>query len=159
MQYRKRPVVIDAVQWLGTTDSFREVCAWAPNMDLKTGYNMTSRTLSIITLEGTMTAQCNDWIIRGIKGEYYPCKPDIFEATYTLATTGKAALQIVDELRTSGPTHLTGVADEAADMIERLVDALDRLLWLHDYKDRCGETAAYLEQQPRAWDAARGVLE
>ena len=159
MQYRKRPVVIDAIQWLGTTDSFRDICVWAPNIDLKTGYNATTRTLSIITLEGTMTAQCNDWIIRGVKGEYYPCKPDIFEATYTLATSGKTALQIVDDLRTSIPDRMPGVADEAADMITMLVDALDRLVWLKDYKDRCGKTPAYQEQQPKAWDAARAVLE
>lgn len=41
-----------------------------------------SRELTIETLEGNMRASCDDWIIQGVKGEFYPCKPDIFEATY-----------------------------------------------------------------------------
>lgn len=43
---------------------------------LRSGY------VSILTLEGRMRAECGDWIIKGVKGEFYPCKPDIFEATY-----------------------------------------------------------------------------
>ena len=40
--------------------------------------------MRVVTLEGTMVASCGDWIIKGVKGEFYPCKPDIFEATYEL---------------------------------------------------------------------------
>lgn len=56
MKFRKKPVVIDAEQ--------------------------TQQIVKIKTLEGTMFAQPGDWIITGVKGERYPCKPDIFEATY-----------------------------------------------------------------------------
>ena len=47
---------------------------------------MGSRTFSIKTLEGNMKAENNDWIIKGVNGEFYPCKPDIFEKTYELVT-------------------------------------------------------------------------
>ena len=80
-RYRKRPVVIDAVRWTG--DNQGEVAAILGD-DLK-GVSPLGRSgeqLLIRTLEGTMTAERGDWIIRGIKGEAYPCKPDIFEATY-----------------------------------------------------------------------------
>ncbi len=82
MKFRKKPVVIEAFQWKPdahvseTPNWFFEACArsecW-PEFD---------RTLSIRTLEGTMAAQVGDWIIRGVQGELYPCKPDIFAATY-----------------------------------------------------------------------------
>lgn len=47
--------------------------------------------ITIRTLEGDMTASPGDWIIRGVQGEFYPCKPDIFEATYEPVTSGGAA--------------------------------------------------------------------
>jgi len=77
MRYRKRPVVIDAIQFDGTNhDAVADFCAPQP---VKVGGNF---TLIIPTLEGEMTASARDWIIKGVKGEFYPCKPDIFEATY-----------------------------------------------------------------------------
>lgn len=76
MKYRKRPVVIEAMQ-LTETNSL-EVYNWI-NTDQA---SKCGSVVKIETLEGTMTANVGDWIIRGVKGEYYPCKPDIFEATY-----------------------------------------------------------------------------
>ncbi len=79
MKYRKRPVVIEAVQWDGS--NVAEVMKWAgPGIV----HAQTSDVLCISTLEGVMTAQPGDWIIRGIKGELYPCKPDIFAGLYDL---------------------------------------------------------------------------
>ena len=80
MQYRKKPVVIDAVQWDGSKMSFDEIIKmglknWKPG-------EMGSNTFIIETLEGEHLAKNGDFIIRGVKGEFYPCKPDIFEATY-----------------------------------------------------------------------------
>ena len=82
MKYRKKPVVIEAVQWLGKK-SYDEVgmflhgaCALFHNPLDEGGF------ITIETLEGTMTANYGDWIIKGVKGEFYPCKPDIFAATY-----------------------------------------------------------------------------
>lgn len=75
-KFRKKPVVIDAFQW--TID---EVPEWWTNLK---GTTMDIATMSafIPTLEGTMEAKKGDYIIRGVKGEVYPCKPDIFEMTY-----------------------------------------------------------------------------
>ena len=80
MNYRKKPVVIEAFQWTGDTRVLADFTKG------KTGrlLQVYGDTLTIHTLEGEMTANNGDWIIRGVKGELYPCKPDIFEATYDL---------------------------------------------------------------------------
>ena len=73
-KYRKKPVVVDAIQWTG--DNISEIMKWV-------GDNAYFRdTLYIKTLEGVHRASVGDYIIKGIKGEFYPCKPDIFEKTY-----------------------------------------------------------------------------
>lgn len=89
-KFRKIPVVIEAVQWDGINlqeiknfvgdDLQYTICdtAWEagkgrPHVDMK-----------IKTLEGDMKAQVGDYIIKGVKGEFYPCKPDVFELTYEL---------------------------------------------------------------------------
>lgn len=83
-QFRKKPVVIEAMQFNGGwSGDGRVILDWMVN-----GGNWTAGgsgepgTLNIHTLEGVMTAVEGDWIIRGVKGEFYPCKPDIFAATY-----------------------------------------------------------------------------
>lgn len=93
MQYRKKPVVIDAILWDGTEKCMHEVVlpffgdiSKLPNdgthVNPGLGYTPPTGELDIPTLEGVMTAKPGDWIIKGVKGEFYPCKPDIFEATY-----------------------------------------------------------------------------
>lgn len=78
-QYRKKPVVIDAVQWMGNLDEMTEFVTvpWhtGPIRDEEV-------SMFIPTLEGEMEANPGDWIIKGVQGEFYPCKPEIFEATY-----------------------------------------------------------------------------
>lgn len=87
--YRKKPVIVQAIEWTGA--NIDEVIAFAfdghlPSDDIHVGdgvgYTPALGTLDIPTLEGTMTALPGDWIIRGVKGEVYPCKPDIFAETY-----------------------------------------------------------------------------
>lgn len=80
MRYRKKPVVIDAVQFEGGSDSAHRVDIFTRRGCSSIG--IPPHAIEIKTLEGTMVADMGDWIIRGVKGEYYPCKPDIFEATY-----------------------------------------------------------------------------
>jgi hypothetical protein len=87
MQYRKRPVVIDAVRVVSKEEryaSHTERPAWlAEAINSKAvWWDMMDGGYYIATLEGVMKANLGDWIIRGVKGELYPCKPDIFEATY-----------------------------------------------------------------------------
>lgn len=82
-KFRKKPVEIEAIQWTGDVEAFR------PWIDELGGVPFTivkpyspECSIKIKTLEGEMEASPNDWIIRGVKGEFYPCKPDIFAATY-----------------------------------------------------------------------------
>lgn len=87
MKFRKKPVVIEAVKWTG--ENLREVIdftrlhesaknwTWEEYMEV-----VQCQGLKIFTLEGPLMASVGDWIIKGVKGEFYPCKPDIFEATY-----------------------------------------------------------------------------
>ncbi|MFV0515782.1 MAG: hypothetical protein ACK5MV_00080 [Aminipila sp.] len=78
MKYRKKPVVIEAVQWSG--DNELDVALFMDRTIKKNDKN--SYHLDIQTLEGVMTASIGDYIIKGVNGEFYPCKPDIFEKTY-----------------------------------------------------------------------------
>ena len=79
-KFRKKPVVIEA--WpLPMMDSESSAFSGDPNIIFKRERGVIVEAI-ITTLEGTMTANCGDWIIKGVKGELYPCKPDIFAATY-----------------------------------------------------------------------------
>ena len=86
MKYRKKPVMIEAMQltdesayavldWLTESNVEHYPLAQAPDEEVMSA-------IVIGTLEGDMRADMGDWIIRGVQGEFYPCKPDIFEATY-----------------------------------------------------------------------------
>lgn len=78
MKYRKKPVVIEAVKFDGSEESAQEI-------DMFVGQHIEACDggLLISTLEGTYRAVPGDWIIKGVKGEFYPpCKPDIFAMTY-----------------------------------------------------------------------------
>lgn len=77
MKFRKKPMVIDAIQWTGHNTS--DVLKFAGKMLV---FPLKDVTVIINTLEGEMKAQVSDWIIRGVMGELYPCKPDVFEKTY-----------------------------------------------------------------------------
>jgi len=85
MKYRKKPVVIEAVQWNG--ENHDEIADFMGEFRIP----VFSRCFEIQTLEGSMTAIPGDWIIKGIRGEFYPCKPDIFAATYEPAERGEGA--------------------------------------------------------------------
>lgn len=78
-KYRKKPVVIEAWRFDGSWDSASAVVAMSPGIAWS---DYGSGRVRIDTLEGTMEAMPGDWIIKGVKGEFYPCKPDIFEMTY-----------------------------------------------------------------------------
>ena len=76
-RYRKKPVVIEAIQWTG--DNWFQIDEFV-GFDCDTHPRISQ--ITIPTKEGDMVASVGDWIIKGIKGEFYPCKPDIFEKTY-----------------------------------------------------------------------------
>ena len=102
--YRKKPVVIQAVQ---LTDAVLDADHPSDLHMPGVVYDPMRREARIETLEGTMTASLGDWIIRGVKGEYYPCKPDIFEATYEPAAAPSSTVpkryQITASLEYQGP--------------------------------------------------------
>lgn len=77
-RYRKKPVVIEARQYTGTNAT--ALLVWIGGVELEEDF--LGSFIEIKTLEGTMRADKGDWIIQGVKGEFYPCKPDIFAATY-----------------------------------------------------------------------------
>ncbi|WP_373738318.1 hypothetical protein [Jeotgalibaca porci] len=86
MKCRKKPVVVEA--WEFTRDSIKVADSWVRryrnDIDLFSQYGGEVLYIEIKTLEGAMRAELGDYIIRGLQGELYPCKPDIFEATYEL---------------------------------------------------------------------------
>ncbi len=135
--YRKKPVVVKAVQWTG--ENLREVIAftdgppetkshhagmmWEQYEDL-----VRKNGLKIYTLEGKMDASPGDWIIKGVKGEFYPCKPDIFAATYDPANQPTAPVVPAEGL--AAELSLTMSRYDAAapqdDEIARLREERDR---------------------------------
>ena len=76
VRYRKKPVEIEAVQWTG--ENLEEIEEFAKGALVHRG----PANIASSTLEGLMRASKGDYIIKGIAGEFYPCKPDIFKATY-----------------------------------------------------------------------------
>ena len=91
MQYRKKPVVIEAFMygieprpdWFNHKVTSNEIITYA-GTDMR---DSSEYYCEIKTLEGVMRGNCRDYIIKGVQGEIYPCKPDIFEMTYELAST------------------------------------------------------------------------
>ena len=83
MKYRKKPVVIKAVQWTGDNgEEINNFCGNNATFITSCLGNVVFCCLSIETLEGIMHVSTGDYIIKGVNGEFYPCKPDIFEKTY-----------------------------------------------------------------------------
>lgn len=84
--FRKKPVVIEAKKYDGTMESARSIAAWAhegcpPEANAVISVSV-GQCLTVRTLEGMMTASAGDYIIKGVNGEFYPCKPDVFEKSY-----------------------------------------------------------------------------
>lgn len=84
--YRKKPVTVEAIQWTGKNTE--EILKWCEDAELEVqneainNVYYTYINLYINTLEGRMKASKGDYIVKGINGEFYPCKPDIFTKTY-----------------------------------------------------------------------------
>lgn len=76
-KFKKKPMEIEAVQWFKTKPHCTEVYKFMPD-----GLIDLNGDLSIHTLEGLMRVDEGDWVIKGVEGEYYPCKPSIFKASY-----------------------------------------------------------------------------
>lgn len=86
MKYRKKPVIIEAVLWDGELATYHKLQDMGMPAQASRSSDNKVYALQIKTLEGFLQASVGDWIIKGIKGEFYPCKPYIFEATYELVS-------------------------------------------------------------------------
>lgn len=153
-KFRKKQIVIDAWLWDETKETFnalKEAGIQAVLYD--------SHQLSIETLEGTMVADKGDWIVKGIKGEFYPCKPDIFLASYDseeedTELTGEwlesiGFLQDGDDEKNKEygrrAWSLTQTEDDdTSNMIQVLVSAKDHSVWLEVY-DPNGQSLTLIE--------------
>ena len=83
MKYKTKPCEIEAKEWNGKTERATEILDWSEGkIDV-----VLPNKLLIKTLEGEMTASIGDFIIKGLNGEFYPCKPDIFDKKYELVDT------------------------------------------------------------------------
>jgi hypothetical protein len=139
VKFRKKPVVIAAVQWAG--DNLSEIQSfYRPNQIL------VGNQIWIETLEGVMKADIGDWIIKGIKGEFYPCKPDIFALTYESA---EATSDRDDDAMRDG-VRVEATKDEKVNGIVRLCQDVDwtNISLMLDYLERIGS----------AWPHATGQL-
>lgn len=95
MKFRKKPIVIEAIKWLG---DWQEISDWCDRVSDGNGTSIThfDGYICIKTLEGNFFPRRRDWIICGIEGEFYCCKPDIFEKTYE-AVEGPDELESMPE--------------------------------------------------------------
>lgn len=88
MKVKKKPIVVEAYQFDGTYSGMEKIKSMFPKLEtMSASYNIERDDAwewKIGTLEGSHIVSTFDWIIQGIKGEYYPCKPDIFEQTYDI---------------------------------------------------------------------------
>lgn len=82
-KYVKKPVVVEAMRFEGISNG-ADVRRWMERNGAQVKYTVDYKTFQVLTLEGAMDVSEGDYVIRGVKGEFYPCKPDIFEQTYRL---------------------------------------------------------------------------
>ncbi len=101
MKFKKKPVTIDAIQWNGkNTEEVLKFLGESLTININADDDF-----KINTLEGTMTASVGDFIIKGVKGEFYPCKPDIFEQTYDAAQECEKILCVYVDKNTQKYDH------------------------------------------------------
>lgn len=109
MKYKKKPVVIDAVKWDGNKVS--EVTDWISEALDKCVIIRYGNEVHIRTLEGVMKASPGDYIIKGVNGELYPCKPEIFEKTYEAVEESRGSMcfgDAIEVLKQGGAIRRTG---------------------------------------------------
>ena len=105
MKYRKKPIIIDAIQWFKMSDHPQVTPFETELQGYGQGYGW------IKTLEGGYIVTPGDWIIEGVKGEFYPCKPDIFKKTYELIEN--------KEWRVSNPSELPTCTNLKEGMVKK----------------------------------------
>lgn len=174
MKYKKKPVIIDAIQWTG--GNMAEIADFAKGFakfdEIRQGDAENKipaqYDLNIQTLEGTMQASRGDYIIKGVNGEFYPCKPDIFEKTYEKSDSSSAidfgdAIEVLKQggaIRRSGwngkglfvvkqiPAHIE--SDVIPKMQSLPQAAKDRIMETKGFIDYTSQCLIYNENTGRA---------
>lgn len=141
MKYRKKPVVVEAFQWYPYMD-VAEMPDWFRDARLQSWrHSVFLDELVISTLEGEMKANPGDWVIKGVQGEFYPCKPDIFAATYEPNEVGQLRSEnarlksahghMEQELRVLRDREIAvGMVDDTLDLIRQRADLREENLRL-----------------------------
>jgi len=127
MKYIKKPVEIEAIQYNG--DNLQECINFLDYANYYTAWNGDGeRTLFIKTLEGDMKVSLGDYIIKGVKGEYYPCKPDIFEESYNNADEEKC----VKDIRPADIPYdeYMKIVRENAELKETIIKLVKKIKWV-----------------------------
>lgn len=146
MKFRKKPVVIDAVQWTGA--NVDEVLAFILTKgEARRGLGDWRNSIFLDTLEGTMRADPNDWVIKGVKGEFYPCKPDIFAATYEAVTDDDSTPADPERIRREALPYL--MAGRLTEHEYNSINRPDGFVWRDDVKmwDRVTQTVRELQDE------------
>ena len=126
MKFRKKPVVIDAVQWdedARTLDTLPGLRSIVLSHEGSIYLPCLCQNLRIKTPEGDLHVSRGDWIIRGVKGEYYPCKPDIFAATYEPTDAPDESARLREEVERLTNALASARAAAAADVVMYATDA------------------------------------
>ena len=141
-RYRKKPVVIEAVQWDGTSGGANTVIDWINGNEGCARYRCApggctgteeGHRVAIETLEGTMSADAGDFIIRGVQGEFYPCKPEIFEKTYEAANEDSAVPRLTEE-QAAIMMAFTGISCGPFELFHKYAqEKMGRPIWTHEF--------------------------
>lgn len=146
-KFRKKPVVIEAIQWTG-----ENIVDVAEFMHSCSGFNINKFTKTVIieTLEGTMSASKDDYIIKGVKGEFYPCKPDIFEQTYETISGDEFITEV-------NITELLKVAEASEKQYDQVVKQnRDLQTQLNAYKKELSDIKTQIENDCEACKEEHG---
>lgn len=135
MKYRKKPIEVEAMRFF--SDSKLETYQWALtiNENIELEFIGSKSVVIIPTLKGEMICKDGDYIIKGVQGELYPCKPDIFEQTYEKVEEDKKLIVNVIFFKPSGTLYTSeeykvNDRDKRVDLIFNDI----KLYYLHDYK-------------------------
>ena len=147
-KFRKKPVVIEAIQWTG--ENVAEVAEFLGLSVRPFRIDTVNGTVEISTLEGTMTASKYDYIIKGVQGEFYPCKPDIFEQTYETVSADEFITEV-------NITELLKVAEASEKQYDQVVKQnRDLQTQLNAYKKELTDIKTEIENDCEACKEEHG---
>ena len=131
MRFRSKPVEIEAIQFTGWDSYSKMTEEWGKSFAEESNFCSVLRRLEIKTLEGIMRADLNDWIIKGLRGEFYPCKPDVFDRKYALVQAEKLVRDKMPEIceanAKAGKPGWTPMSYRIVESWERLPMLIDKL--------------------------------